>query len=44
MVFLYEYVSEESVEATEISRDVWFANQVSIPCLFKVAAVIAHKR
>jgi ubiquitin carboxyl-terminal hydrolase L5 len=28
LVFLYEYVAEESVEATETSRDVWFANQV----------------
>ena len=29
LVFLYEYVAEESVEATETSRDVWFANQVN---------------
>ncbi|KAK3301526.1 ubiquitin thiolesterase-like protein [Chaetomium fimeti] len=29
LVFLYEYVSEESAEATETSREVWFANQTT---------------
>ncbi|KAK4156814.1 hypothetical protein C8A00DRAFT_40720 [Chaetomidium leptoderma] len=29
LVFLYEYVSEESVEAAETTRDVWFANQTT---------------